>query len=67
METKTAKINISKVECYLSTACLVCGEGVRLTTEEEYAMRSGFHVNPKICDKCKEAILHIRKSIENSN
>lgn len=66
MKTKTTTINNLNKNCHFGIACLVCGESVPLTTDEEYAIRSGFHVNPKICDKCKEAILYVRKTIENN-
>lgn len=54
-------------QIYYTKACLVCGDGVRLTEEEEMCLRYGHHIDVKICDKCKQAILHIRKQVEENN
>lgn len=37
------------------TSCLICGEDVLI---------SMWHGGPKICDKCKAAIMHVRKQLE---
>ena len=47
--------------------CMICDESVKLSDDEVKAMRYGYHTQPKICDKCKQAILHIRKKIETSS
>ena len=42
------------------TSCLICGEGVDVT---EYEALSGKAV-AKVCDKCKEAVLEIRRQMK---
>lgn len=48
----------------LCKGCIICGEPVELTPNEELSLRRGFHIDSKVCDKCREAILHTRKQIE---
>ena len=38
--------------------CLICGEDVPLTSEERDR-------NTKVCDKCKAAIMQVRRGMEN--
>ena len=52
------------MELNISIACLVCDEPVRLEEMEVQRYKHGFHINSKICDKCKKAILHHRKELE---
>lgn len=40
----------------LSTSCLICGEPVPMENPRDY---------PKICEKCKKAVMHVREKIEN--
>lgn len=49
---------------YKGKSCIVCGEPVRLTVHEEMALEYGKHIGEKCCDKCKAAILHMRKQLE---
>lgn len=49
---------------YLSIECLVCNEPVKLNELERCQFEYGHHISPKLCSKCKEAILHIRKELE---
>lgn len=44
--------------------CLICREPVRLTESELAALNYGIKTDSKICDKCKRAILYVRKQIE---
>ena len=44
----------------LATNCIVCGESVPLSYEEELSLTHGRHVSSKICDKCKTAIRYVR-------
>lgn len=62
-ESKIGTINTS-TNVRLCMPCLICGESVVLTQEEELSLQYGHSVHSKICDKCKQAILHIRKQIE---
>ena len=55
-ETKYATISTPATMGELGVACLICGECVKLSEHEES--------QPKVCDKCKHAIMHIRKQIE---
>lgn len=48
----------------LCIACLICGEPVPLTENEEIRMNYGHPLNSKVCDKCRHAILHIRNQLE---
>lgn len=51
----------SKINCHLSTACLVCEEPVELPEEDVLRMDLITSYYPvKICSKCKEAILRVR-------
>ena len=51
----------------LCKGCIICEEPVELTPNEELSLRHGFHIDSKVCDKCREAILHTRKQIESVN
>lgn len=42
--------------------CVICGETVILTPNEEMASR--YKTIVKVCDKCKQAIMKIREQIE---
>jgi hypothetical protein len=62
-ELKTCTINtIANVR--LCMPCIVCSESIPLTQEEEMSLRYGHSIHSQICDKCKQAILHIRKQME---
>ena len=67
-EQKVAILNTpdknNRIYTYYSKACIICGDGVRLTDEEVMSMKYGRHLETKICDKCKQAILHIRKQLD---
>lgn len=64
---KTMHINLKETKCVLSKACLICGEGIILTENEKEALYCGYHIDNKVCDKCKQAILYIRKQMEENN
>jgi len=59
--TVQAKIPVD-VKTWISKPCLICEDPVKLTDIEEYNLRCGGTVI-KVCDKCKQAILHIRQSL----
>ena len=48
----------------LSISCLICEEPVRLTELETSRLNHGLSIHSKVCDKCKKAILHYRKELE---
>ena len=56
------KIDVGSVK--LSIPCLICGESVVLAEPEVAALNHGLNLHSKICDKCKKAILHYRKELE---
>jgi hypothetical protein len=60
-------INKNKTSFYYSTPCLMCNESVRLTDEEVIQLEHGRDIHRKICDKCKQAVLHIRKQLDENN
>lgn len=39
----------------IGTPCLICGDTVTIAF---------YYAGPKICDKCKEAVLHVRQKLE---
>ena len=54
------KIKIKTTENHLATSCLICGESVPLTMEEEMGSRNGHYIF-KICDECKNAVMKMRE------
>lgn len=63
-EIVTTEINITKADVGIGVSCMVCNEAVLLTKNEEFLLSHGRSVGSKICDKCKEAILHVRKQLD---
>ena len=49
----------------IGVGCLVCNEYVGLSEGEERSLLAGLHLHSKVCDKCREAIMRVRKEIEN--
>ena len=59
------RITVNKaVTSMLCIGCLICGESVPLSVEEESTLMNGIKIGPKICDKCRNAILKMRENIE---
>ena len=58
------KVKIDKGSVKLSIPCLICNEPVELDEMELARLDHGLGTHPKICDKCKKAILHYRKELE---
>ena len=54
----------STVESHFSVSCIICGESVELTQDEELMLKNGISVGPKVCEKCKQAVLHMREQME---
>lgn len=44
--------------------CLICGEGIPLNENEKMDILHGGRIVIKICDKCKEAVLAMRREIQ---
>ena len=59
---KASEINDSNFN--LSMGCIICGEGVKLTDNECLALSRGHNLESKVCNKCKEAIMYMRKQIK---
>lgn len=53
-ETAIASID-NATATSIGTPCLICGDTVSIAS---------CYVGPKICDKCKEAVLHVRQQLE---
>lgn len=47
----------------LSVACIICGETIELTPNEEASLYYGHSIGSKVCDKCKQAVLYIREQL----
>lgn len=58
---------VDKHSYYLSSPCLVCDELVELTQDESISvLRYNRSIPNKVCEKCKKAIMYIRKQINES-
>ena len=67
-ELNSTTITISTdVKASLGTGCIICNETILLSDEEELMLRSGYSIHSKVCDKCKNAILHMRELIGGTN
>lgn len=47
----------------IGTPCIICGEPVLFSHDEFKRFERGLHVNTKICDKCKAAIMWTRSAM----
>lgn len=47
----------------LGVACIICGETIELTPNEETSLYYGHGIGSKVCDKCKQAVLYIREKM----
>lgn len=57
-KTKTATVTISDITYTYGHPCLICGEFIPNDTEEIFSYRV------KICDKCRNAVMQMRKQLE---
>lgn len=64
IETKHATAYISKASFKICKGCIICGESVELTELEEAMLQHGHHIESKVCDECRQAILRIRNQTE---
>ena len=53
-------IKTLNVPVTLAASCIICGESVPLTMEEEMGSRNGYYIF-KVCDVCKEAVMKMRE------
>ena len=51
----------------IGVGCLICNEYVGLSEMEEKMLYASIHLNPKICDKCKAAVMKVRKELESES
>lgn len=59
---RTITINLKdQPKAQLCTSCIVCGESVLLTEQEEISLQYGHSIHSKVCDKCKAAVLYMRE------
>lgn len=56
-------VNLDNVVNNIGISCIICGEMVELTSEEKLALKYDKIPGPKVCDKCKAAVLHMRDLI----
>lgn len=49
--------------CRIGTSCIICKEYVALTEDEAIILKYEGHIKPKLCDKCRELFLQLRKDI----
>ena len=59
---KSVKSNVSLIAD--TASCLICGENVPLEEFEQRRIRFGSYIDPKVCDKCREAVLEMRKRLD---
>ena len=56
--------NTMNIKGSLGMPCIICGETVELTPNEVMSLEYGSHIRSKVCDKCRAAVLRIRKQME---
>jgi hypothetical protein len=64
MEQNESFYKISDYKIRLCMPCIICGEAVELTKEEEVRLDYGRHVCSKVCNECKSAVLYMRAHME---
>ena len=62
-EHATIKIQ-GDIKPSIGIGCIICGEYVALSECEERSLLAGLHLHSKVCDKCKAAIMKVRKEME---
>ena len=60
-EGKLYTPNVTKVS--RCTRCIICDSPVELTDEEELRLERGHYIGRKVCDKCKQATMYVRKQL----
>lgn len=43
--------------------CLICRQPAKLTKSEISSLMYGENIDVKVCDKCREAVLYVRKQL----
>ena len=47
----------------VGTSCIICGETVIFSHDEFERYKKGLHVQSKVCDKCKVAIMWAKSAM----
>jgi hypothetical protein len=63
---ETYLVGATDVSYGFGTNCIICDECIDLTENEKLSLLHGLGVQVKVCDKCKKAILYLRKQIDES-
>lgn len=63
-DNNTALTKLSYTTTTLCKRCLVCEDSIKLTEQESERIKYGLSIEPSICDKCKDAILRMRRFME---
>lgn len=48
----------------LCTHCIICDAPIELISNEVLALEYGHHVEFKVCDECKKAIMYVKNHME---
>ncbi len=59
IENNGGIINLSS-KSGICVSCIICGEPVELTMEEELGAKNGHYIF-KVCDECRNAVMKIRE------
>ena len=62
--TSTITVKITQSESHIGLPCLICGDSVALTSNEELSLRYGNHVHSKVCNQCRAAVMRMRGQME---
>ena len=57
----------SNYDISICKACIICGEPISLTENEYIRIKHGLSIEPGVCNECKEAVLQMRKNMEEKN
>ena len=60
----TSEIEVKPIFSTLCSPCIICEESVELTEAEEIAARYGHFNGCKVCNKCKQAVMHVREQMQ---
>lgn len=64
MEQIESILELPIIEYKLAMPCIICGESVELTEEEEMSLSYGNHIRSKVCNECRSAVLYMRAHMQ---
>lgn len=64
MEQIESILELPIIKYKLAIPCIICGESVELTEEEEMSLSYGDHVRSKVCNECRSAVLYMRDHMQ---